>query len=26
LDRRFADFISVFFPAPRAATHRRKVT
>ena len=26
LDRRFADFISVFFPAPRAANHRRKVT
>jgi hypothetical protein len=26
LDRWFADFISVFFPAPRAATHRRKVT
>jgi hypothetical protein len=26
LDRWFADFISVFFPAPRAATRRRKVT
>jgi len=26
LDRWFADFISVFFPAPRAATHRRRVT
>jgi hypothetical protein len=26
LDRWFADFISVLFPAPKAATHRRKVT
>jgi len=26
LERWFADFISVFFPTPRAPTHKHKVT